>query len=163
MTDESGPQLDDLARAIIRELQGTIPLDTLHPYEEIAQRCGISEEELLRVLENWREQGMLRRTGVVLFHQRVGKTCNVMTAWAAPNPATLQQAAELLCSYAEVTHCYERPACPEWPYNLYAMIHTNAIEQCEEIARTIAERTGITEYRLLPSTKEYKKKSLRYF
>lgn len=163
MTNEPAIHLDELARAIIRELQRTIPLDTLHPYKEIASRCGITEEHLLHLLEDWRKRGALRRMGAVLFHQRVGKTCNVMSAWAAADPVALERAAGILCSYQEVTHCYERPAHPDWPYNLYAMIHTETTEQCEQIARAVAAQTGITHYRLLPSTKEYKKESLRYF
>ena len=62
-----------------------------------------------------------------------------------------------------VTHCYERPTFPDWDYSHFSMIHATTSEQCEEIARDLSEATGITDYMLLYSTREYKKTRVRYF
>jgi DNA-binding Lrp family transcriptional regulator len=156
-------RLSELDKAIIRELQGTIPLDTLTPYAEIARRCGISEEELLAKITGWRAQGIIRRMGAVLKHQKIGKLYNAMSVWRVPDRQQANAVAQALMSYKEVTHCYERPTYPTWPYNLFGMMHCESFERCEEIAREVAARTGVTEYRLLLSTKEYKKESLQYF
>ncbi|AXA35772.1 MAG: Lrp/AsnC family transcriptional regulator [Candidatus Hydrogenedentota bacterium] len=153
----------DLEKAIIRELQGTIPLDTLHPYEEIARRVGITEEELHDILRKWKERGIIRRMGAVLKHQKVGKTYNAMSVWRVPDKDKAKEVAAALMSYKEITHCYERPTYPTWPYNLFGMMHCDTRERCDEIAREVAEKTGVTEYALLLSTKEYKKESLQYF
>lgn len=150
-------------KAIIRELQGTIPLDTLHPYEEIARRCGMSEEELLETLRAWQSQGRVRRMGAVLRHQSVGRSANAMSVWKVCDPEKTRQLAEVLAGFKEITHLYERPTAPNWPYNLYAMIHCDSMQRCREIAEEVARRTGVSDYRLLTSTKEYKKESLRYF
>ncbi len=153
----------ELDKAIIRELQGTIPLDTLHPYEEIARRCGITEDELFARLAAWKEKGIIRRIGAVLKHQRIGKIFNAMSVWRVPDKEKAKEVAQALMSYKEITHCYERPTYPTWPYNLFGMMHCETYERCEEIAREVAERTGVSDYRLLVSTKEYKKESLQYF
>ncbi len=155
--------LSELEKAIVRELQETIPLDTLHPYEEIARRCGITEEELFQKITEWRRKGIIRRMGAVLKHQKVGKVFNAMSVWRVPDREKAREVAQALMSYKEITHCYERPSYPTWPYNLFGMMHCETFERCEEIAREVSEKTGITEYRLLLSTKEYKKESLRYF
>jgi DNA-binding Lrp family transcriptional regulator len=156
-------RFSDLDKDIIRQLQGTIPLDTLHPYEEIARRCGISEEKLFEKIALWREKGIIRRIGAILKHQKVGKLYNAMSVWRVPDPNKATEVAQTLMAYKEITHCYERPTYPEWPYNLFAMMHCETMQRCEEIAREVAEKTGVHEYRLLLSTKEYKKESLQYF
>jgi DNA-binding Lrp family transcriptional regulator len=63
----------------------------------------------------------------------------------------------------QVSHCYERPLSTEWHYNLYTMLHAKSRESCRKIAQEISRKTGIKDYRLLYSTKEFKKTSMRYF
>lgn len=156
-------RLSEIDKAIIREMQGTIPMDTLHPYEEIARRCGLTEEELFDKLKEWKQKGILRRMGAVLKHQRIGKVYNAMSVWRVPDKRKAEEVAQALMSYKEITHCYERPTYPTWPYNLFGMMHCETFERCEQIAREVSEKTGVTDYRLLLSTKEYKKESLQYF
>lgn len=154
---------DALEKRIIQELQGSIPLDTLHPYAEIAQRCRMSEETLLQLLASWKHEGVIRRMGAVLRHQAVGRVFNAMSVWNVPDKAQLEEVVKALVARKEVSHCYERPTYPGWPYNLFGMIHCETREDCLAIAEQIARQTGVTDYRLLVSTKEYKKKSLHYF
>ena len=69
----------------------------------------------------------------------------------------------IMAQHNAVTHCYERPTFPDWPYTHFTMVHATSTEGCEEIEREISEATGITERRLLYSTREYKKTRVRYF
>ena len=62
-----------------------------------------------------------------------------------------------------VTHCYERPTFPDWPYTHFTMVHATTPEGCEEIGREISQATGITDNQMLYSTREYKKTRVRYF
>jgi siroheme decarboxylase len=62
-----------------------------------------------------------------------------------------------------VSHCYQRPTYPDWPYSVFTMVHGHSDEECEELLSAIKEGTGITEYRSLYSTREYKKTRVRYF
>jgi hypothetical protein len=43
------------------------------------------------------------------------------------------------------------------------MIHGHTPEECQDVAGEIAHQTGIEDYLLLYSTKEYKKESIKYF
>jgi hypothetical protein len=68
-----------------------------------------------------------------------------------------------MASFKSVSHCYLRPIYPDWPYNVFTMIHGHTPEDCQEIIGAIARATSIADYALLYSTKEYKKVRLRYF
>ena len=68
-----------------------------------------------------------------------------------------------MAQHSAVTHCYERPTFPDWPYSHFSMIHATTPEECEQIAREISESTQITDNLLLYSTREYKKTRVRYF
>jgi DNA-binding Lrp family transcriptional regulator len=62
-----------------------------------------------------------------------------------------------------VTHCYARDSQPGWPYNFYTMLHAHTRGECRAIAQKLAEQSGLEEYTMLFSTKEWKKNSMRYF
>jgi hypothetical protein len=68
-----------------------------------------------------------------------------------------------MASFPEVSHCYQRPTYPDWPYSLFTMIHARSPQGCQAIAGRISEATGIREYALLRSLREFKKTRLKYF
>jgi siroheme decarboxylase len=69
----------------------------------------------------------------------------------------------LMASFKEVSHCYQRPRTPTWHGNLYTMIHGRDQRECEDVAERIRKATGLKPARLLYSTREFKKASMRYF
>ena len=152
---------DDLERRIIHHLQGDLPL-TARPYAVLASKVGISEEEVLERIELLKEQGTLRRFGATLRHQLAGYKANAMVGWYVPED-NMEEIGPLMATFREVSHCYERRIQGEWKYNLFTMIHGKTEKDCEDIARRIAENTGIKDYVLLLSLKEFKKTSPEYF
>ena len=152
---------DDLERRIIQHLQGDLPL-TARPYAVLASKVGISEEEVLERIELLKEQGTLRRFGATLRHQLAGYKANAMVAWYVPED-NIEEIGPLMATFREVSHCYERRIQGKWKYNLFTMIHGKTEKDCEDIARRIAENTGIKDYVLLLSLKEFKKTSPEYF
>lgn len=156
-----GFSLTDIDKKIISILQDDLPLVEA-PYELIARKIGIGEEELIARIKRMKELGVLRRFGATLRHQKVGYVANAMSAWVVPRDK-VEEVGKTLASYPQVTHCYERTPKGGLPYNLYAMIHGRSPEDCERIAREVAERTGITDYVLLFSSRENKKSSMQYF
>ena len=84
-----------------------------------------------------------------------------MTCWVVP-PEKVDAAGQELASLAEVSHCYERKTNPLWTYNLFAMIHGDSLEACQDIANDISRRIGLTDCILLLSTKEFKKTRVKY-
>lgn len=151
----------DREKVLIRELQGDIPLVPA-PFDCIGEKAGFSEDELLGKIKKWREEGLIRRFGAVLSHYQAGIASNVMIVWKVPKNRS-QEVGKTMASFSQVSHCYERPVFSEWPYNLFTMVHAGSRDECRQIAQDIADKTGIKDYRLLFSTKEYKKSSMAYF
>jgi len=153
--------LDDLEKKIIHFLQGDLPL-TERPFAVLAKRIGIDEGELLDRIKLLKEQGMLRRLGATLYHQRVGFKANAMVAWCVPDEK-IDETGFLMAAFKEVSHCYQRKIAEKWRYNIFTMIHGKSKKDCQGICKRIAEKTGIKDYVLLLTLKEFKKTSPRYF
>jgi DNA-binding Lrp family transcriptional regulator len=153
--------LDALDREIINALSGDIS-GSKQPYKEIADRLGISEEELLGRVRDYEAKGMLRRMGAMIAHRVAGVDANGMIVWDVPDDQ-IERIGGKLASAREVTHCYARPRHPEWPYSLYTMVHGRTRDDCRRIAERLSEEVGVKQYKVVFSTREFKKVSPRYF
>ena len=129
---------------------------TEEPFAAIAAACGMEQEELLLEVERLLEEGIIRRFGAVLNHFAVGLSANAMVVWHVP-AEEVERAGETMASFPAVTHCYERPPLPGFPYNLYTMIHATSWEECEAIIGGMSEQAAITEYLPLRTVREFKK------
>ena len=147
--------------AAIRELQEDIPLIP-EPYRPMAERMGVSEAVLFEVAAHLAAQGYLRRMAAVLYHREAGFRANAMGVWVVP-PERADEVGQIMGSFKGVSHCYLRPTYPDWLYSIFTMVHGQKARDCQEIISAISQATGITEYALLYSTKEYKKVRLKYF
>lgn len=146
---------------IVRCIQEDLPL-VEKPFREWAAALDMTEDELLAVVSEWMRRGTIRRFAAVLNHRQVGFQANGMIVWKCPEDR-IDGIGAVLASYPEVSHCYSRPAYPEWPYNLYAMVHGRSRRDCEEIADRLAAATGLNNFLILFSTREFKKKRLKLF
>ncbi|MDI6795154.1 MAG: AsnC family transcriptional regulator, partial [bacterium] len=154
-------KLTGIDKRIIREIGQDMP-DSKRPYQVVAERLGISEETLIARLQAYKEMGIMRRFGAILYHREAGLEGNCMVAWKVPD-SEVSEIGKVMASVKQVTHCYERCTHPDWPYNLYTMIHGKTKKDCAEIAGMISSKVGIIDYRMLCSTKEFKKTSMRYY
>ncbi len=153
--------LQPLDIAVIRELQEDVPLIP-QPYRCMAERIEIAEEDLFATAARLTAQGYLRRVAGVLHHRQAGFQANAMGAWVVP-PDRAEETGTVMASFRGVSHCYLRPTYPDWPYSIFTMVHGQAAGDCQAVIDAISRTTGITEYALLYSTKEYKKVRLKYF
>jgi len=147
--------------AVIRELQEDLPL-VPQPYAPMAERVGIAEGEFFAVAGHLKAQGYMRRIAGVLRHREAGFRANAMGVWVVPAERA-EEVGRIMGSFTGVSHCYRRPTYPDWPYSIFTMVHGQHAQDCQEVIDAIARATGIGEYALLYSTKEYKKVRLRYF
>ncbi len=152
---------NELEKKVIAALQGDIPVAP-RPYRDIAEMIGVDEETVISVLKDLYQRGVIRRFGATLRHQKSGFNANAMVAWHV-DEALIDSVGEQIAAYDEVTHCYQRDPAPDWPYNLYTMVHASDEDGCREIARKISEKTGIVAYTMLFSRRELKKTSMQYF
>jgi DNA-binding Lrp family transcriptional regulator len=153
--------ISDLEKAVIGEFQATLPL-VQRPYLEIAQRLGVSEEEVIKCLKSLLARGVIRRFGITIRHQISGFEANAMGVWKVDS-RDVDRVGRIMASFKEVTHCYERKVSGDWKYNLFTMIHGSSRQECYTVAQTISRKTGIVEYDLLFSYREAKKTSMAYF
>ncbi|AGL02361.1 siroheme decarboxylase subunit beta [Desulfoscipio gibsoniae] len=153
--------LSDLEIKIVRELQAGLPLVEM-PYLEIARRVGLAEEELIDAIKVMIRRGIIRRFGAALKHQDLGFTANAMVVWDVPENKA-PEVGRTMAAYEQVSHCYQRPRRPDWPYTIFTVLHGQSREDCEKTAAKLAAETGIKEYKLLFSTRELKKSSMKYF
>jgi DNA-binding Lrp family transcriptional regulator len=118
--------------------------------------------ELQAMHRQFLESGRMRRFAAVLHHRKAGFSANAMGVWAVTE-SELDRIGELMATFRPVSHCYRRPSYPDWPYNIFTMVHGKSQAECERTLAEIAEKTGIRHYSALYSTKEYKKVRVRYF
>jgi len=152
--------LSSLDRKVINELQQDLPLIS-RPFAEMSTRLGMGEERFLKQCQSLLSRGIIRRYGASVNHRGVGFAANAMTCWAVP-AEKVEIIAQKLVPLKQVSHCYERKTNPQWHYNLFAMIHGHTKEQCQVIADKVSAETGLTDYVLLFSTREFKKKRVMY-
>ena len=153
--------LDERDIAAVRALQADLrPLS--EPFAGPAARHGFTVPELLAKAAELQETGQMRRFAAVLYHRSAGFTANGMGVWKVPEER-VDEMGKRMAAFRGVSHCYQRPTYPDWPYNLFSMTHGRDRAECEAVLDAIAEETGLDERIVLYSTKEWKKTRLVYF
>ncbi|MCX7168579.1 MAG: AsnC family transcriptional regulator [Rhodocyclales bacterium] len=129
------PELDATDRRLIVATQAGLPRVS-RPYHAIAEPLGIAADEVLRRLQRMLDCGVIRRIGAVPNHYAIGYTANGMSVWDVDD-ARIDELGMQVGALEFVTHCYRRPRrLPDWPYNLFAMVHS---QNREEVAARVAE------------------------
>ncbi|MBI4351827.1 MAG: Lrp/AsnC family transcriptional regulator [Elusimicrobia bacterium] len=148
-------------QAIVRALQGDIPLEPA-PFKKLAAGLGLTEEKFLGTLGELKSRGVLRCLRAIVRHKRAGYSANAMVAWKVPGnrASSFGKAAAALPA---ISHCYERLTRPGWPYNLYTMVHGRSRADISKVVAGLVEKTGVKEYLVLESLREFKKTSMVYF
>ena len=146
---------------VIRVLQEDMPLAE-EPFQVWAKEAGVSEPELFEIIRSFQKRNYLRRIAAILHHRRAGFAANAMVVWNIPKK-DLDTIGPDMAKFREVSHCYERPIFPDWPYSIYTMVHGAKRADCEAIVDRMEEKIGRWPRLNLYSTKEYKKIRLKYF
>ncbi len=146
---------------IIKALQEEFPLCE-EPYKILAARAGVSEEEFLRRVQDFVDDKKIRKLGAVLRHREIGFKFNALCAWEVP-AERLDEVAKIMSAHPAVSHCYDRNTAPNWNYNLYTMIHAKTREECDAVIAELSRLTGIENFQVLYSKREWKKTGMKYF
>lgn len=124
----SPPQPDAIDRALIRATQAGLPLHPA-PWRVLGERLGIGEAEVLARFTAMRASGLLRRVAAVPNHYALGWRANGMTVWDVDD-AHIAELGQRVGALPFVSHCYQRPRrLPDWPYNLFAMVHARSRDE----------------------------------
>lgn len=147
--------------AVIKEFQKDIAV-TSEPYREAIEKLGLVYDEFFRIANELKESGVMRRFATILNHRKAGFGANAMSVWSVPEEQG-EEIGRQMAEFSAVSHCYLRPSYPNWPYNLFAMVHAKTQEECDTLMEEMAKESGLTEYGKLYSTVEFKKQRLVYF
>ena len=133
--------LDAIDRALIKATQAGLPLCP-RPYAAVAEGIGLTEDLVLQRLNRMLEAGVIRRVGAVPNHYALGYRANGMSVWDVPDER-VSEIGRRVGALDFVTHCYRRPRKPDWPYNLFAMVHGHGRDEVEDKVRQIAGLLGV--------------------
>ena len=145
----------------IRELQKDMEIID-EPFVKAAKNLGITEDEVFAKMKHYEDVGVMRRFAAILRHRQVGFTANGMIVWKVPE-GRITSVGETLGSFPQVSHCYERPTYDDWPYNVFSMIHCKTHDEAHDVAKTIQNQINVDEYKILFSSREFKKTRVEYF
>ena len=148
-------------KEFIRELQKDMEIID-EPFLKSANNLGMTENELFEKMKHYEEIGVMRRFAAILRHRQVGFTANGMIVWKVPEDRISDVGAKL-GAFPQVSHCYERPTYPDWPYNVFSMIHCKTHDEANDMAKTIQDQIHVDDYRILFSSREFKKTRVEYF
>lgn len=148
-------------KEFIRELQKDLRV-TPEPFRELADALGITTSGLFAKTREFEQLGVMRRYAAILRHRDAGFVANGMVVWKVPE-SKVDEAGSKLAAFPQVSHCYKRPIYPDWPFNLFSMIHARTLKAAERMAEEMSEFIGIKEYRILFSLREFKKERVKYF
>ena len=125
-----------------QQLEKGLPISP-RPYQELAKKSGLTEQQVMDAVQAWQGTGMIKRIGLVVRHRTLGYTANAMVVWDVPD----EQVSELgrtLAAAPFVTLCYQRPRrLPDWPYNLFCMIHGTGREKVLQQLDSLVSSHGL--------------------
>ena len=154
--------LTEEERQVILAIQDGLPL-VPEPYREVGDRLGMSEEQVMELVRSMLAEGKIKRLGAVPNHYALGIRANGMAVWDVPDDR-VSEVGPRLGGMPEVTHCYRRPRHPpDWPYNLFAMVHGYTREEVLAAVERIARELGIDglPHEVIFSTRVLKKQGTR--
>ncbi|HRS61574.1 MAG TPA: Lrp/AsnC family transcriptional regulator [Spirochaetota bacterium] len=161
LSEKQFRKLSDIEKEAVRLLQIDMPL-TEYPFDEIVKGSNIikSPDELLSHFSSFLEKGIMRRYAAVLRHHKAGFSANAMTAWKIDEKFD----EDIFKSCPDISHLYYRTTYPgRWEYPLFAMIHARTREELFSVIADLSHRSGIRDYLVLESLKEFKKSRVKYF
>src|SRR6476659_3261916 len=154
-------KISELDIEYIRQLQKDIEI-VKEPFKIITENLGIPSIDLFNKIKEYEKIGIMRRFAAILRHRQAGFTANGMIVWKIPEEKVDDKGLKI-ASFPQVSHCYRRPVYPDWEFNLFSMIHARTIEAAEKIAKEISSVIGIDNYKILFSSREFKKERVKYF
>ncbi len=154
---------DENDRRLLAAIQHGLPLSS-RPYAEAGAELGLGEAAVIERLQDLIARGTIKRFGVVVRHHELGYTANAMVVWDVADEETAY-AGGCLSRFDFVTLCYRRARrLPDWPYNLYCMIHGTSRDAVREKIACLIDTCGLEDLRheVLFSRRRFKQRGPVY-
>ena len=127
--------LTDFEARLINELQAGFPL-AARPFEGLAQRFGRPAEEIMLVVRDLLERGVVTRFGPLFNIEKIG---GVFSLCALKVPAgRFTEVTKKVNRFAQVAHNYER----EHEWNMWFVLATETAQELQQVFDEIVWCTG---------------------
>ncbi|HEY9080186.1 Lrp/AsnC family transcriptional regulator [Magnetovibrio sp.] len=128
--------MNDADKRLLDDFQRDFPL-VARPYAEIGKHLGMSEDDVIQAYANLMDQKYISRIGAVVAPNRVG--ASTLAAMSVPQDR-LEEVAELVSSFDEVNHNYER----EHDINLWFVVAADNVMRVGAVLDRIEAQTDIS-------------------
>jgi siroheme decarboxylase len=136
---------------ILYRIQKNFPLQK-RPFEQIAKELNITENEVIEVLQQEKENKIIRQTSAIFDTKKLGYTSSLVAFEIAAED--IDEAVIILNSHPGISHNYER----NHTYNIWftLAIAPNSKSNLEETIAILAKLTNAKDYIILPTLKLFK-------
>ena len=136
---------------ILSRIQKKFPL-VARPFKDIANELGISEEEVLEILQKEKKDGIIRQTSAIFDTKRLGYKSSLV-AFKVPE-GKIDSAVEIINSHPGISHNYER----NHDFNIWFTLGVPPSSEfgLDKTVEIIAKLTGADDYIMLPTLKLFK-------
>lgn len=128
-------ELEKVEQRVLEIIQQDFPI-TSHPYKELGDRLGATEDEVFGAVQSLCEKGIIRRLGGSFDSRKIGYK-STLAALSVPRDR-LDEVVAIVNGYPGVTHNYER----EEEYNVWFTLIAPSDEAIESTIAEISERAG---------------------
>ena len=141
--------MDEIDKKILNILQKEFPLEE-RPFQIVAEKCGISEEETLSRIQKMKDDGIIRRIGAVFDGAKLGR---ISTLCAARVPEEkIDSFVQIVNANKNVTHNYRR----DNEYNIWFTVSAATAEELEAFLTEVKEKTGVTDIQDMRAVRTFK-------
>ncbi|HDM10526.1 MAG: Lrp/AsnC family transcriptional regulator [Deltaproteobacteria bacterium] len=141
--------MDEVDKSILNEIQSHFPIEQ-RPYQVVAGRLGLTEEEVLERVKKLKEEGVIRRIGGNFHSHRLDFTSTLCAARVPEDK--LEDFVSVVNSYPGVTHNYLR----NHSFNVWFTFIAEDMEVIEKALEEVSEKTGVKEVLNLPAVEMFK-------
>ncbi|MCD4668707.1 MAG: Lrp/AsnC family transcriptional regulator [Sulfurimonas sp.] len=136
---------------ILSRIQKKFPL-VAKPFKAIADELGISEDEVLTILQKEKSDGIIRQTSAIFDTKRLGYKSSLVAFKIAPDK--IDKAVEIINSHPGISHNYER----NHDFNIWFTLGVPPTSELglEKTVEIIAKLTEAEDYIMLPTLKLFK-------
>jgi len=157
--EEKPVELDKIQKEILVSLQGGLEI-VPGPFDFLCGG-GLKLSRVLQIIKELIDKKVIRRIAAIVDHRMLGFTANVLFACEVSQDRVTQIGSKL-AEVGIVSHCYQRKTVKDWPYNLFAMMHSRSMGEIQQVVNDFVGAEGVTSFELLPTAAELKKQPARY-
>ena len=155
-------EMSELHHKIVRLAQYDIEMVS-EPFKKIIDELEITYEKFFEILSELQGAGVMRRFASILNHRKAGFNANAMVVWDVEEGEKGEKIGATAAAFSAVSHCYLRPKYPNWPYNLFTMVHGKTTEETNGIIEEMSKEIDSKTHMPLYSSREFKKVRIEYF